>query len=89
MLCCAEGELWEKSGQATGKPGDAHVPGKVAMPQEAGKIVQLSTGGCCAAGTDTLLLACQFACFPPLQLLVCSHVAHCLLPVQATATPAR
>lgn len=41
---CAGGELWEKSGHATGKPGDAYVPGKVQMPQEAGKIVQLSTG---------------------------------------------
>ena len=41
---CAGGELWEKSGHATGNPGDAYVPGKVHMPQEAGKIVQLSTG---------------------------------------------
>ena len=41
---CAGGELWEKSGHATGKPGDAYVPGKVQMPQEAGKVVQLSTG---------------------------------------------
>ncbi len=40
----AAGELWEKSGQAGGKPGDAYTPGLVAMPKEAGKVVQLSTG---------------------------------------------
>ena len=44
LLLCAGGELWEKSGHATGKPGDAYVPGRVQMPQEAGRIVQLSTG---------------------------------------------
>ncbi|KAL4446354.1 hypothetical protein ABPG77_003161 [Micractinium sp. CCAP 211/92] len=38
------GELWEKSGQASSKPGDAYTPGEVAMPEEAGKVVQLSVG---------------------------------------------
>jgi hypothetical protein len=41
----AAGELWEKSGQASGKPGDAYVPGKVALPKEAGKPLQISAGG--------------------------------------------
>ncbi|KAI3438963.1 hypothetical protein D9Q98_001377 [Chlorella vulgaris] len=38
------GELWEKSGNASGQPGDPYVPGKVAVPQEAGTVVQLSAG---------------------------------------------
>lgn len=38
------GELWEKSKLATGKPGDSYVPGKVAMPKGAGRVVQLSAG---------------------------------------------
>lgn len=47
---CAAGELWEKSGQASGKPGDAYTPGEVHMPAEAGKAVQLSAGvGCLMA----------------------------------------
>lgn len=38
------GELWEKSGKASGKPGDAYTPGCVHLPKEAGRIVQLSAG---------------------------------------------
>ncbi|PSC70525.1 fructose bisphosphate aldolase [Micractinium conductrix] len=38
------GELWEKSGQASGQPGDAYTPGEVHVPNEAGRVVQLSTG---------------------------------------------
>lgn len=40
----AAGELWEKSGLATGNPADPYVPGAVALPEEAGRIVQLSAG---------------------------------------------
>ena len=41
----AAGELWEKSGEASGKPGDAYTPGLVALPKEAGRVLQLSAGG--------------------------------------------
>lgn len=50
MRPAAAGELWEKSGQASGKPGDAYTPGEVAMPEEAGKVVQLSVGECVHVG---------------------------------------
>lgn len=45
------GEMWEKSGKSTGKPGDAYIPGLVTFPpttsdsnSSMGKIVQLSGG---------------------------------------------
>lgn len=45
----AAGELWEKSGLGTGKPGDPYTPGEVHMPADVGKVVQLSTGAYSAA----------------------------------------
>lgn len=38
------GELWEKSGLASGEPGDAYTPGAVALPPAAAKVVQVSAG---------------------------------------------
>ena len=38
------GELWEKSSDATGVPGDAYTPGKVSFPMDTAPIVQLSAG---------------------------------------------
>ena len=38
------GELWEKSEQGTGTPGDAYTPGKVIFPTHTPSIVQLSAG---------------------------------------------
>ena len=43
-LLPAAGELWEKSGEGSGKAGDAYTPGLVALPRGAGKILQLSAG---------------------------------------------
>ena len=44
-LCLpAAGELWETSAAATGAAGDAYVPGRVALPPAAGRVVQLSAG---------------------------------------------
>eukprot|EP00887_Chlorella_sp_A99_P000575 scaffold17.g575.t1 len=38
------GELWERSGRGSGKPGDSYTPGEVALPPEAGSLVQISAG---------------------------------------------
>jgi regulator of chromosome condensation len=38
------GELWEKSDQSTGSPGDAYTPGCVTLPADAAPIVQISAG---------------------------------------------
>ena len=38
------GELWEKSGEGTGSPGDSYTPGRVKFPENAAPIVQLSAG---------------------------------------------
>lgn len=40
----AAGELWEKSGEGSGNPADPYVPGRVALPTEAGKVVQIAAG---------------------------------------------
>mmetsp|Transcript_34102 Transcript_34102/g.85402 ORF Transcript_34102/g.85402 Transcript_34102/m.85402 type:complete len:469 (-) Transcript_34102:211-1617(-) len=38
------GEVWEKYAGRTGVTGDSYVPGRVAMPAGAGRVVQLSAG---------------------------------------------
>lgn len=38
------GKLWEQSGEGKGTLGDSYVPGRVELPQDAGRVVQLSAG---------------------------------------------
>lgn len=90
----AAGELWEKSGQASGKAGDAYVPGKVPLPKEAGKVVQV-TAGALGLGLSVCLSGWQGGISP--GLLQISGAAGrqaaeeeplpTRLGLQATATP--
>ena len=61
------GELWEKSGQSSGEPGDSYRPGLVALPPAAGRLVQLSAGDSHTAALTELGERCW-----PLGAAVCA-----------------